>query len=231
MNSRRAATEAICIQWNEVMRNCQFFCTIALVLVWLCSITNAQDNGIFSGQGVRFPESKKPLPTKSKWPKLLDFSKDEPDTSASTPMPFSSLFAKKPKVEKPEVEKSALEKLRITKPNFDLFKRKPGSQPGLEKPNPLSGKPFNGLTELFPKRDPNRPSMFAQMNSKSKSFLDRTTGWTERKNRKMRDKSASTWDAITKDWRAIQSDAERNTIAAQPPVRTAEAPDKPRVRF
>ena len=109
---------------------------------------------------------------------------------------------------------------------LDWFKKKPKGIDGGEQV-----KPFSGLAELFPKRDPNQPSILEQMNTKSKDFIDRTTGWTERKNQKLRDRSFSTWDAITKDLRIQQSATDRATIPAQPPVRTAEAMNKPRVRF
>ena len=202
------------------MRQYDLFSMLAMFLVfWLPSNVGAQDNGIFSGQGVRFPEFEKSSPPKSKWPKLLDFSKDE--SSALPVNPLSGLFSRQAKPEKPAPGTTG-----VAKSKFDWFKKKPDETDDDKQP-----KPFSGLTELFPKRDPNSPGLLEQMNSKSKSWIDRTTGWTQRKNQKKRDKSFSTWDAISKDWRAFQLDAERSSIPAQPPVRSAEALGKPRVRF
>lgn len=196
------------------MRNSITVCLVVIVLVWLSATASAQDNGIFSGHGARFLDEKKPQSPKSKWPKLLDFSKDE--TPAPMAMPFSDRFNKKPSAEKPTIEK----------PSLDWFKKKPSSLDGRKSP-----KPFSGLTDLFPKRDPNRPTLLEKMNTKSKHFFDRTTSWTQKKNQELRDKSFSTWDAITKDLRAYQAETDHKTIPAQPPVRTAEALGKPRVRF
>ena len=190
-------------QWNDAMKNC--ILVLSLAIGWACisSHAMAQDNGLFSGQGVRFPESKEPVAKKSRWPKLLDFSKDE----------------------KPAVKEKQNSGFFSRKPSFDLFKRNPDSG-GRFQP-----KPFKGFSEMFPKRDPNRPSMLQQMNTKSKEFFDRTTSWTKRMGPKKSEKRSLTWDAITKDLRAYQSGAKPKTAPAQPPVRTAEASDRPAVRF
>ncbi len=201
------------------MRNCSILCTVTIVFVCLSSSVGAQDNGIFSGQGVRFPESSQPVESKSKWPKLLDFSKDE--SAAPKSHLFSSMFSKQTKPARPGFETSEVEK-----PKFDWFRKKPD-----EIDHSGQAKPLGGFADLFPKRDPNRPGLLGQMNTKSKDWIDRTTGWTERMTQKKRERSASTWDAITKDWRAIQSEADHEAIPAQPPVRSAEAINKPRVRF
>lgn len=201
------------------MRKNSLFCALSIVVIWLSSSVVAQDNGIFSGQGVRFPETKKPLSTKHKWPKLLDFSKDESATPSTNP--FSGMFARKTMPERRTFETPVL-----PKPRFDWFKKKTNEIDGGGQVQPLSG-----LAELFPKRDPNQPSILEQMNAKSKNFIDRTTGWTQRRNQKLRDKSFSTWDTITKDLRSQKSELDRAITPAQPPVRTAEALGKPRVRF
>jgi hypothetical protein len=196
------------------MKYFRIFCLMAIVGVGFCSHAHAQIDGIFTGKGMRSPEPPAATAPKLKWPKLLDFSKDESETPKTKP--FSSLFAKKPVSEPPSSEK----------PGFDWLKKKPSVQQ-----EQVQAKPKAGIADLFPKRDPDRPSMFEQMNMKSKSFIDRTTGWTQRKNQKMRDKSFSTWDSITKELRASQPELEQDTIPAQPPVRSADASNKPRVRF
>jgi hypothetical protein len=186
----------------------KLFLTFGISIVLLYTVADAQDGGIFGGQGIPGPESKKTDAT-SKWPKLLDFSKDEPKPRSSNP--FSGMFTKKPSVEKP---------------SFDLFKSKKMEPAGSSD----KASPFAGLSDLFPKRDPDKPNIFKQMNAKSKGFFERSNHWTQRRNQTLKDKSYGTWDQITRDMREIQA-RQKATKPAQPPIRTAETTDQPRVRF
>jgi len=187
---------------------------------------------LFSGSGIRSTDSDQPA-AKSRWPKLLDFSKSEP-TSRGV-QPFSGLSSRKvepaerpakgvfslPSFEKPKFEKPTFEK-----PSFDWLKRKPNLSDNRE------STPFAGFTDKMPKRDPNNPGLFQQMNTKSKNFFEKTTGWAHRKNQNMKEKSNETWDSIAKDLRDYQQqNPQNNTSPAQPPVRTAEAPSQSKIRF
>ena len=195
------------------MRFC-IFLSIVIVVGVVPSVLDAQDMGIFSGQGIRGPESKSTEATKSNWPRLLDFSKAEKNPPSQNP--FSKMFTRKPSVPKSNLGKSG----------FDIFKSSNSGVPeSLDKP-----KPFGSITDLFPKRDPSRPNLFQQMNTKSKDMFDKTTNWAQQKNRKLKDKSTGTWDAITRDWRDIEAH-NRATQPAQPPIRSANSNDKPPVRF
>ncbi len=203
----------------------EFACLVVVLLVGLsCGPLSAQD--LFSGAGIRsaMPDEE---PTKSRWPKLLDFSKEKP---ASRPFqPFSGLSGNTKKPEPEEVPTKALfslpsfNKPTFERPSFNWLKKKPA----LFEERSTDTK--SAFADLIPKRDPNTPNLFQQMNSKSKDFFDRTTGWTERKNRNLRAKSNETWDSITKDIRAYQR--EKPTAPAQPPIRTAEAPRQSKIRF
>ncbi|MFK7769237.1 MAG: hypothetical protein AB8B55_18595 [Mariniblastus sp.] len=213
---------------------------INYILVFAISITfascelNAQDFGIFSGGGIpskyaqktdvpkkpliRWPkmtdftrEYQAPKEPLIRWPKMTDFTKD--DSTEQTARPFSSLFKK---------------------PSFEFLKRKPNLFGGDSGEGAV--RPFAGLADLMPKRDPNKPSFFAQMNAKSKSLMDRTTGKIASWGKKAEEpqaKAFGTWDAVTRDMRSIQ--AKQNgiqpTVPAQPNIRTADAVEKPRVRF
>ncbi len=206
---------------------------------------NAQDFGAFSGRGIPNFSQPEPQPQKFRWPKLLDFSKNDSEFPAQTARPFSSLFKK---------------------PNFQLFKQRPNwlgdgeairplsgladlMSGGPDSPRPFSGfadlmnnpdapKPFSGLADLIPKRDPSKPGLLAQMNAKSKSFFDRTldrSNWGLSKAAEgAKEKTFGTWDAITRDMRAIQQNQSpiTPTTPALPNIRTAETDDtKPRIRF
>ena len=85
---------------------------------------------------------------------------------------------------------------------------------------------------MFPKRDPNRPGFLEQLNTKSKNFMDRTAEWAQGKNRSLEQKRAETFEAIARDMKNFREEDDWNTTpAAQPPVRSAEAPSGKRVRF
>ena len=194
----------------------------------LASVGNSQDLGIFSGRGIGTSGSLE-MPnvveeTKSRWPpKILDFSRDTSTQTARKP--FSALF-KKPSFEMPKLGLPKLGLPKFERPSLDIFKPRfgaDGSNNGIVNAPP-------SLADLFPKRDPNRPSLFAKMNEKSKSFFDRTTGWVAGKNQNLKSKSSSTWDSVMSDYREIQSQG-NGVTPARPNVRTAEATGQPRVRF
>jgi len=140
----------------------------------------AQESGIFGGRGIGVPSGMDEStiePAKSRWPKMLDFSKDE--ATPASRKPFSELFKKKP--------------------TFDLFKSQSNDKPSFfKKPKPIS--------EWFPKKDPSKPNLFQQMNAKSKNFFDRTTNWATQKNKNLKNKSNGTWDSIVNDFKQIEAE-------------------------
>lgn len=165
-----------------------------LVVAGLCvSNTNGQDMGLYSGRGIPDSFNSAPEVKKSRWPKLLDFSKDEVETPKQKP--FSRLFAPKMPFEGSNNSRS-----------FETT----------EEP-----KTRRGLSTLFAKRDPNRPGVFEQLNSKSKNFFDRTSGWAKRTNQGIREKTFGTWDAITRRSRD-NGESSRPASPAQPPIRTTD---------
>lgn len=195
------------------MRYLYLICLSLTLVAGFGSTANAQIDGIFTGRGWRSPEPSPPVVEKKKWPRFLDFSRDSsPPKEKAT----SGFWGRDSDSTESPPEKSS----------FNWFKKKPDTVEG-ETP----AKPFGSLSGMLPKRDPSQPSVFQQMNVKSRSFLDRTTGWTKRKNRARQERSRSTWDAITKDLRAIDAQNKREMPPAQPPVRSAEKPGQPRVRF
>ncbi len=178
--------------------------TLVTAMLLLVSNAPAQDMGIYSGRGIPDSYGSAPEPKKSRWPKLLDFTKDEPEETR--PKPFSNLFT----------------------PKMPFADRKLNFRGDSEETSAES-KPRRSFSDLFPNRDPDRPNLFEQMNSKSKSLMSRTTGWAQRQNQQLREKSFATWDAITK--RRDDSTKSRRMTPAQPPIRTTDVVDQPGIRY
>jgi hypothetical protein len=181
------------------------FLTLVTTTLLLVSDARAQDMGIYTGRGIPDSFGGAPETKKSRLPRLLDFTKDEPE--ASKPKPFSKLFT----------------------PKMPFANRplKFGSDPADSAEEP---KPRRSFSDLFPKRDPDRPNLLEQMNAKSRNFMDRTTGWAQRQNQQMRERSFATWDAITRRSREDSGRLKRMK-PAQPPIRTTDVLDKPGVRY
>ena len=211
------------------MKSCFYFGAVFAAALLTCS-AHGQDLGIFSGRGIGSvpmggstigasssnsdlgnatqAQAADLLTRKPKWPKILDFSKN--DSLLPERKPFSGLFKK---------------------PSFDLFKNGPPQMPQM-KPMPDLFSRTKTIGDLFPKRDPNKPNIFSQMNAKSKDFFSRTTDWASRKNQGLREKSSSTWDNVIKDFKDIEPpQAGAFTEPAKPNIRTADSLNKPRIRF
>lgn len=178
----------------------------AFLTMTLLANTGLSQDSLFSGRGFGSGSLEMPKTIevqKPRWPpKILDFSKGDSTQTAKTP--FSALF-KKP---------------NFPKPKFDFFKPK-STIPGVVDRRPT-------LADLFPKRDPNRPTIFETMNQKSKSFFGKTSDWLAGKNQNMKQKSTDTWNSVIKDFNDIRN---QENIAPRPNVRTADAAGQPRVRF
>ena len=123
---------------------------------------------------------------------------------------------------------------------FQLFRSKPDSNGSkmnwFRKSEPNGDTLFGAMPSLLPKRDPNAPGFFEQLNSKSRNFVDKTSDWAQRQNQNLRSKTFDRWDAITKDFGKPQpkpdQSGERSAFGMQPPVRSVESlKDKPKVRF
>ncbi len=194
---------------------------IALTVAFVFNSCAADAQEIFGGRGIRGAEPVEPAP-KSRWPRLLNFSKEEPRPASVQPFSGHTYRGR----EQPERRETAPFSLpTFNKPSFDWMKR-----PGLRTEGEPT-RPFSGLTDMFPKRDPDQPSLFEQMNNKSKNMIDRTSTWAQQKNQNLRDRTFDTWDAITRDFRHERPIESDSMSPAQPPVRTAEASGQPRVRF
>ena len=94
-----------------------------------------------------------------------------------------------------------------------------------------SSKRFGNFPPLFSKREPGEPGFIQQMNAKSKAMVDRTTDWAQEKNQNFRQRTANTWDSITKDLRPGQmrggADSNpRSPFGIAPPMRAAENMDQ-----
>jgi hypothetical protein len=180
--------------------------TLTLFMATLMFAANAfaQDTGIYSGRGI--PDSMMPTQEvkKSRWPKLFDFSKDDGEDYGQAP------FSKRTAARMP----------------FENFKANSNSQ---STDSSSETKSRRGLSELFQKRDPDRPTFFEQMNAKSKTLFDRTTSWAQRKNQPSREKKFGTWDAITRRSRA-KADGVTDPSPARPPIRSTEL-DEPGIRY
>ena len=210
------------------MKTC-FYLSVAFLVATLTSTACGQDLGIFSGRGIgsvpmggnsigsssnsnltnSLQDQVPDLPSKKpRWPKILDFSKN--DSLLPERKPLSGLFKK---------------------PSFDLFKDGPPQIPQMKQMPDLFSR-TRTFADLFPKRDPNKPNIFSQMNAKSKDFFSKTTDWAARKNQGLRERSSSTWDNVIKDFKDIEP-PQRGSITepAQPNIRTAESMNKPRIRF
>ena len=166
----------------------------------------SQDLEFFSGRGIGSSlQSELPQvePNRPLIPGINNFSSDVAPSTVRKP--FSGLF-KKPKL-----------------PTWEELKPKPVGEL-LDRPNPL--------TDLFPKRDPDRPNLFQKMNSKSKDFFDRTKGWASGKGNGIREKSNTTWDELVRGFKDGEAELrEQATAPAQPKFRTAEAIGEPKLRF
>jgi len=191
------------------MKFVNFFASVTAILV-LSSVVSAQDEGLFSGQGIQSAGSGTKDAAKPKWPIPFDFSKK--DSKTKTGASIAELFSKTPKAGK------------VDKPKFEFPKF--GVSESAKKAMP-------SFSDLFPKPDPDRPNFFKDINDKSKDFWGKTTNWTQRRSDTIKRKSFGDWDAVKKDMRALENAARRaqQTTPAQPPVRTAEALDQPTVRF
>ena len=185
------------------------FLSSAIATLFLSTVAVGQDAGNFGGHGIRQPESQTPAASNSKWPNLLNFSKNQETPRNSNP--FSGIFSRKP---------------GVPKQGFEMFKSNNSGKPGSSEK--LS--PFAGFSALFPKRDPDKPNIFEQMNAKSRDLFERSNHWTRRRSQSLKDRTFGTWDDISRDMREIQK-RQNATIPAQPPIRTAQETDQPHVRF
>jgi len=180
--------------------------TLVTATLMFASNALAQDMGIYSGRGIPDSYGSAPEVKKSRWPKLLDFTKDDTESESLKPKPFSKLFTPKMPFDNRRKTESG---------SFD---------------SSYDSKPRRTFSDLFPKRDPNRPNMLEQMNAKSRNLMDRTSGWAQRQNQGLREKSFATWDAITRRSRE-RTAKPRRTAPAQPPIRTTNVLDEPGIRY
>jgi hypothetical protein len=177
-----------------------------VVLLFWSSASDAQD--LFGGHGIRSSNgsANEGQSSGNRWSNLLDFSTD-----------------KKPEQSRFQMFRA---KSGSDRTKMNWFRRSESNADGL----------LGGMPSLLPKRDPNAPGFFQQLNSKSRDFVDRTSGWAQRQNQSFRSKSFDRWDAITKDLGIpqpkLEQSGERSEFGMQPPVRSAESlKDKPKVRF
>lgn len=185
---------------------CKFVIASFIVIGLMAGEGFGQDLDIFSGRGIGSSlqrEIQDAQRNRSSTPSINNFSNDLAPSAVRKP--FSGLF-KKPKL-----------------PTWDGFKQKQAGEM-LDRPNPLA--------DLIPKRDASRPNFFQMMNTKSKSFLDKTKGWARNKGGGARDKTNETWDNVIRDFKASEAKfREQATIPAQPKFRTAEGIGEPKLRF
>lgn len=181
---------------------------LCFLFALICCASDSDAQDLFGGHGIRGSNdsAKKGQGGGSRLSNLLDFSTDK----------------------KPEQSR------------FQLFRSKPSSvgskSSWFRRSDSSRDSLFGAMPSLLPKRDPNTPGFFEQLNSKSRNFVDRTSDWAQRQNQNLRSKSFDRWDAITKDLGIPQSKQERSSerfsSGMQPPVRSAESlRDKPKVRF
>ena len=184
----------------------------ALFYLIIANVSVAQDAMVFGGRGIRSnnDDQNDSAQEVNRWPSLLDFSNDkEPEENRF------QMFGRKQRK--------------------DLIRPTPFRQPEAEA-EPDSDHPlFGGMSAWIPKRDPDTPGFFRQMNSKSKDAFDRTADWAHRQNENLRSKTFETWDAITggrdRTSKTESRDRQQN-FGARPPVHSAENLDsKPKVRF
>ena len=178
------------------------------VVVTLVGTNESKSQDLFGGHGIRPSGGGQETPQKasSRWPNLLDFSTDK----------------------KPDMGR------------FQLFRSKPGSDGAkttwFRKPEMGANGLWANMPTIFPKRDPNTPGFFEQVNTKSRDIVGRTSDWAQRQNHNLRSKTFDSWDAITKDLRIPQRGASQSTegfeYGMKPPVRSADGlENKPKVRF
>jgi hypothetical protein len=207
-----------------------FVCSLIMVGMSICA-EHSLAQELFSGAGIRSntPSKKE---AKSRWPKLMDFSKAQPAKEKPF-QPFSSFTTKKAEAPEPPPAKGMFSLPTFNKPSFNKPSfSKPSFNWMKKKPRP-TGRPDLGFGALSNSNQAaSNPNFLSQMNAKSKGFIDRTTGWAQRKNQNLREKSSETWDSITQDLRDYQRENPPSaTTPAMPPVRTAEAPSQSRIRF
>jgi hypothetical protein len=171
---------------------------------------SAQMSNLFSGGGIRTSGDNPEAARKTNgFPNLMDFSSNAPEESGET-----GFF-------------SQMQKTEFFRTN--PFRRSDSGQPR----QPI----FGALPALFPKRDPSEPNFFEQINSKSKSIVDRTTNWAQEQNYILRARTANTWENLTGGFRkgAGQFGNTLSNGAGQvmpPQARTAENfGNQPNVKF
>lgn len=178
-------------------------CFILTLFTLSATAVEAQEFQPFAGRGIAGGESTQPEP--SFFQKLLGAKSPAPQKYSA---PFSNHSINSTRVETKPEESGVFRPL-----NFDWLKPKDSSA------EPI--RPFSGLADLFPKRDPNEPTVIEKMNYKSKEFIDRTTSWAQEKNQALRMRTSETWSALTSSFRP--SETASDSLA--PPVRTANADD------
>lgn len=148
-------------------------------------------------------------------------------SNQSKPGPFSGLFKRsdsnqstfgqtQPKFSMPKVEWPKLEMPKLKMPKFEWPKMNAGGGGLFKRPSWL------------PERDPNAPTLLEKMNTKSKAFIDRTTGWMAGKSAELSEKRTASWDMIRRDMERIKSQAQDSTLT--PPTRSADN-SAPRMRY
>ncbi|MFT5299617.1 MAG: hypothetical protein ACI87E_000083 [Mariniblastus sp.] len=199
---------------------------IAVVIGCLANsmTASAQDSRIFGGRGIR--EESPSAESKSRWPKLLNFSKEAPSQKSTINYPFSSNTVKAAERYSEPESRPGFSFPKFEKPSFEFLKRRPSLFE-----NEMGQKPFSGMSSLFPKRELGEPNVFEKMNSKSKDIIDRTTNWAQQKNQNLRDKTFDTWDAITRGGLGQGDAGSQAIVPSQPPVRAAQSAESARVRF
>ncbi len=180
-----------------------------------CLISNssclAQMSNLFSGGGIRSDDksSSEAAHSNSSFPKMMDFSSRQPEESGQ-----SGFFSQMQKTE--------------------FFRSNPFRRSESTEPRPPI---FGSMPTLFPKRDPSEPNFFQQMNSKSKTIVDRTTDWAQEQNYILRARSADTWENLTNGFRKDRGQiggtfAKDSGQVTPPQARTAEnIGNRPNVKF
>ncbi|MEL7500510.1 MAG: hypothetical protein AAFN77_23155 [Planctomycetota bacterium] len=180
---------------------------LAVTVSIISTETNAQS---FDQYGMRANRSQSSQQSATQPKKLFDFSKSE----STSKKPFSNLFSRNSS--EPFQPFKGMEMPKIQWPKVEMPKIK---WPQLQGDG--MGKGLFARPSWLPKRDPNAPTFFERMNSKSKAWIDRTTDWAQGKSDDYGQKKTASWNTIREEIERIK---QRSALspATEPPARTAQ---------
>ncbi len=96
------------------------------------------------------------------------------------------------------------------------------------KPREIEDRP-RWLGSMFPEHDPDQPNFFERSSQRSREFWGRTKTWTQDQNQQFRERTAESWENLTRGLRPSQTAPP--PAASNGPIRTAENPDRGTAKF